>query len=139
MSYDRNFSRRLGAGDFGGILIMAAIVIGVVAVVGLIGVLVADNIGAPEISGTATVTQKQYHAPYVSFVPMHVGKSTIMVPQSHPARYQVCVQVDDTAKDSGCGDVSQAYYDSLEAGNRVAVTYVLGNVTHAFYLRQISS
>ena len=101
-----------------------------VAIIAALVVYAGDNIGAQPEQGAGVVVDKRHYNPYTSFI--MVGK--VMVPQFHPERWELCVQV---AGASDCVGVSKEKYDSASDGTQVSATYILGNWTGSLYVRSV--
>ena len=50
------------------------------------------------INVDATVIDTQYQAMYTVFIPIFNGKSIIVIPQVHPAEYNVTISYEDVSK-----------------------------------------
>jgi len=114
------------------LFVFVGIVLGliVVAVVVLLVVMAGDNIGATTKEAAGVVVAKKHYNAYTSFI--MVGK--VLVPQFHPERWELCVQV---AGASDCVGVSKEKYDSASDGTQVSATYILGNWTGSLYVRSV--
>ena len=51
-----------------------------------------------KIDVNATVTDMQYRSSYVTFLPIYNGKTTTLIPQTHPARYLVTISYEDVSE-----------------------------------------
>ncbi len=102
----------------------------------LVALFEIDNIGAREQPGVGVVSSKQYYSSSTTLLPILMGSTTIVIPDSDSARYEVCVSM-QALQQSGCANVSSDYYSKLDVGAEVGVIYALGAITHAFYVRSI--
>lgn len=51
-----------------------------------------------KIDVNATVTDMQYQSSYVTMMPIYNGKTTTLIPQTHPARYLVTISYEDVSE-----------------------------------------
>lgn len=46
----------------------------------------------------AMVTDIQYHSSYITTIPIYNGKTTTLIPQTHPAQYLVTISYEDVSE-----------------------------------------
>lgn len=106
------------------------IIIGAALLVVLMVVLIAytgmDLWNAQVHVDTAMVVSKQYNPPFTSFIPISTGKTTILMPVNHSARYYLRLNLNGEFFDV---EVAPEDYAQVREGNKVRVSYVIGKLS----------
>ncbi len=113
--------------------LMGAILLGLI---GLLLFMACDSVGLQEKAATGIVTGRHYRPPYTTTTIVSTGRSTIPVINHYPARYEVCVTM-ETVEDGGCGNFSRPFWEDVESGDEVLVTYARGRFSGEIYIRGI--
>jgi hypothetical protein len=76
-----------------------------------------DNIDYKARPVNGTVVDKDYHSMYTTVVPIRSGKTTIMAPQVHPARYIVYISYNGMS----CDINDRATYNKYNIGDQIPI------------------
>lgn len=65
----------------------------------------------------AVVTEKDYQGSYTTYIPMRVGKVTMMSPQFHPAKHNVTITYEDISQTFN----NEELYEKVSEGDTITV------------------
>lgn len=75
-----------------------------------------------KIDVNATVTDMQYRSSYVTMMPIYNGQTTIILPQTYPARYLVTISYEDVSKTFN--DIN--LYENVKEGDTIQMVLYNG-------------
>lgn len=75
-----------------------------------------------KIDVNATVTDMQYRSSYVTMMPIYTGKTTTLIPQTHPARYLVTISYEDVSETFN----NRNLYENVKEGDTIQMVLYKG-------------
>lgn len=75
-----------------------------------------------KIDVNATVTDMQYQSSYVTMMPIYNGKTTTLIPQSHPASYLVTISYEDVSETFN----DRNLYENVKEGDTIQMVLYNG-------------
>ena len=75
-----------------------------------------------KIDVNATVTDIQYRSSYVTMMPIFNGKTTTLIPQTHPARYLVTISYEDVSETFN----DRNLYENVKEGDTIQMVLYKG-------------
>ena len=75
-----------------------------------------------KIDVNATVTDIQYRSSYVTMMPIYNGKTTTLIPQTHPARYLVTISYEDVSETFN----DRNLYENVKEGDTIQMVLYKG-------------
>lgn len=75
-----------------------------------------------KIDVNATVTDMQYQSSYVTMIPIFNGKTTTLIPQTHPARYLVTISYEDVSETFD----NSTLYENVKEGDTIQMVLYKG-------------
>lgn len=75
-----------------------------------------------KIDVNATVTDMQYRSSYVTMMPIYNGKTTTLIPQTHPARYLVTISYEDVSETFN----NRNLYENVKKGDTIQMVLYKG-------------
>ena len=75
-----------------------------------------------KIDVNATVTDMQYHGSYVTMISIFNGKTTTLIPQTHPARYLVTISYEDVSETFD----DKNLYENVKEGDTIQMVLYKG-------------
>ena len=75
-----------------------------------------------KIDVNATVTDIQYWSSYVTMMPIFNGKTTTLIPQTHPARYLVTISYEDVSETFN----DRNLYENVKEGDTIQMVLYKG-------------
>ena len=93
-----------------------------------------DSSFREERETSGTVMGKYYKARQVIMQPISTGKTTTLVPVTHPESWNLTIK---SEYGSDSVSVSRDFYNRCKDGTRVRVSYVTGRLSGGFYIKQI--
>ena len=123
-------------GFMGFIMSLACIglVLGIILLVGCMGVFVADNVNMHPVSGSGTVTEKQFVPTYTTSTTTYVNNIPVTTTTVHPDSWYITIQKDNLHDRI---EITHDQFDALKEGQSIDFMYVKGRFTGGLYIKKL--